>query len=41
MDTCKAYKDHFKSNCIDDEIKQQLKQEILDEVKNVFRCFER
>ena len=32
MDRCKVYKDHLKSNCIDDEVKQQLKQDILNEV---------
>jgi len=41
MDRCKVCKDHLKSNCIDDEFKQQLKLAILNEVKNVFRCFER
>jgi len=40
MDRCKVYKDHVKANCIDDEFKQRLKQDILNEV-NVFRCFER
>jgi len=33
MDTCKVYKDHLKSNCTDDEFKQQLEQDILNEVK--------
>ena len=33
MDRCKVYKDHLKANCIDDEFKQQLKQDILNEVK--------
>jgi len=32
MDRCKVCKDHFKSNCIDDEFKQQLKHETLNEV---------
>ena len=32
MDKCKVYKDHLKANCIDDAFKQQLKQEILNEV---------
>ena len=35
MDRCKTYKDHLESNCIDDEFKQQLKQDILNEV-NMF-----
>ena len=35
MERCKAYKDHLKSNCIDDEFKQQLQQDIL----NVFTMF--
>ena len=33
MDRCKVYKDHLESNCIDDEFKQQLKHDILNEVK--------
>ena len=33
MDRCKVYKDPLKSNCVDDEFKQQLKQDILNEVK--------
>ena len=33
MDRCKVYKDHLKANCIDDEFKQQLKQDILNELK--------
>ena len=33
MDRCKVYKDNLKSNCIDDEFRQQLKQDILNEVK--------
>ena len=33
MDGCKVYKDHLKSNCIDDDFKHQLKQDILNEVK--------
>ena len=32
-DRCKVYKDRLKSNCIDDELKQQLKRDILNEVK--------
>ena len=32
MDRCKVYKDHLKSNCID-EFKQQLKHDMLNEVK--------
>ena len=35
MERCKVYKDHLKANCIDDESKQQLKQDIL----NVFKLF--
>ena len=35
MDRCKVYKDHVIANCIDDEFKQQLQQEILNEVKMV------
>ena len=31
VDRCKVYKDHLKSNCIADEFKQQLKQDILIE----------
>ena len=31
MDRCKVYKDQLRSNCIDDEFKQQLKQDILNE----------
>ena len=27
-DRCKVYKDRLKSNCIDDELKQQLKHDI-------------
>jgi len=30
---CKAYKDHFKSNCVDNEFKQQLRHGILNKVK--------
>ena len=30
MERCKAYKDHLKSNCIDDEFKRQLQQDILN-----------
>ena len=33
MDRCKVYKDHFKSNSIDEEFKQQLKHDILNAVK--------
>ena len=33
MDRCKSYKDHLKSNCINDEFEQQSKQDILNEVK--------
>ena len=33
MERCKVYKDHLKANCIDDEFKQQLKQDILNELK--------
>ena len=33
MDRCKVYKDHLKSNSINDEFKQQLKHDILHEVK--------
>ena len=32
MDRCKVYKDHLKSNCIDDEFKQQFEHDILNEV---------
>ena len=32
-DRCKVYEDQLKANCIDDEFKQQLKQEVLNEVK--------
>ena len=35
MNRCKVYEDHLKSNCIDDEFKQQLKHDILNEV-NIF-----
>ena len=35
MERCKVYKDHSKANCIDDEFKQQLKQDILNEFKCV------
>ena len=31
MDRCKVCKDHLKSNCVDDEFKQQLKQDIVNE----------
>ena len=31
MDSCKVYKDNLRSNCIDAEFKQQLKQYILNE----------
>ena len=31
MDICEVYEDYLKSNCIDDEFKQQLKQDILNE----------
>ena len=33
MDICKVYKDHLNANCIDDEFKQQSKQDILNKVK--------
>ena len=33
MYICKVYKDHIKSNCIDDEFKQQLRHDILNEVR--------
>jgi len=33
MDRCKAYKDHLRSNCIDDEFKQQLKHDVMNEFK--------
>ena len=33
MDRCKVYKDHLKSNSLDDEFKEQLKYDILNEVK--------
>ena len=33
MDRCKVYKDHLKSNSIDEEFKQQLKHDILNEVE--------
>jgi hypothetical protein len=33
MDRCKVYRDHLKSNSIDEEFKQQLKHDILNEVK--------
>ena len=33
MDRCKAYKDYLKSNCIDNEFKQQLKHDISNEFK--------
>ena len=32
MDRCKVYKDHVKANRIDDEFKQQLKQDMLKDV---------
>ena len=32
MDRCKVYEDNFKTNCIDDEFKQQLKHDLLNEV---------
>ena len=32
MDICKVYKDHLKTNCVD-QFKQQLKHGILNEVK--------
>ena len=31
MERCKAYKDHVKANCVNDEFKPQLKQDILNE----------
>ena len=37
MDRCKVYTDHLKSNSIDEEFKQQLKHDILNEVKNAFK----
>ena len=33
MDRCMVYKDHLKSNSIDEEFKQQWKHDILNEVK--------
>jgi len=33
MGRCKVYKDHVKSNCIDDEFTHQLNQDTLNEVK--------
>ena len=36
MDRWKVYKGHLKSNCIDDEFKQHLKRDILNEVKLFF-----
>ena len=33
MGRCKVYKDQLKANCIDDEFKQQFKQDILNDVK--------
>jgi len=33
MDRCKVYKDHLRSTCIDDEFKQQLKHDILNELE--------
>ena len=33
MDRCKVYKDHLKSNSIGEEFKQQLKHDIMNEVK--------
>ena len=33
MDRCTVYKDHLKSNCIDDEFKQQFKHDISNGVK--------
>ena len=41
MDRCNVYKDHLKSHCIDDEFKQQLKRDILNEFQLLFRCFEK
>ena len=32
VDRCRVCKDHLKANWIDDEFKQQLKQDILNEV---------
>ena len=40
MDRCKVYKGHLRSNCIDGEFKQQLKQDMLNEL-NCFRCIEK
>jgi len=33
MDRSKVYKEHLKTLCIDDEFKQQLKHDIMNEVK--------
>ena len=33
MYRCKVYKDDLKANCIDDELKEQLKQDIQNEVE--------
>ena len=33
MDRSKVYRDHLKVNCIDDESKQELKEDILNEIK--------
>ena len=33
MDRCRVYQDHLKSNSIDEEFKQQLTHDILNEVK--------
>jgi len=35
MNRCKVYKDHLKSNCIDDGFNQQLKHDILNEFDGV------
>ena len=36
MERCKVCKDHLKSNCIDDEFRQQLKQNMLKEFNVCF-----
>ena len=35
MDRCNVYRDHLKSNSIDEEFKQQLKHDILNEVRTI------
>ena len=35
MDRCRVYQDHLKTNSIDEEFKQQLKHDILNEVRTI------